>query len=104
MLVKDLRSRGLKSRSDPCGAAIDSRLSRRCFRAAGRNLPGSTPGSTPFGNFFAIFLRDDGRTGVPRGGFSGGTAGGLMEEGVEAEEREGPEGSGGLREGVEAGF
>jgi hypothetical protein len=75
MLVKDLRSRGLKSRSDPCGAAIDSRLSRRCFRAAGRNLPGSAPGSTPFGRIFRFFSRDDGSTGVPRRSFSRGTRG-----------------------------
>jgi hypothetical protein len=52
MLVKDLLSRGLKSRSGSFGTAIDFRLSRRCFRAAGRNLAGPTRGSTPFERIF----------------------------------------------------
>ena len=39
MSVKDLLSRGLKSRSDPFEVAIDSRLSRRCLLRRGGNYP-----------------------------------------------------------------
>jgi hypothetical protein len=79
MLVKDLRSRGLKSRSDPLellpGPRSTSVSRAASFAAAGRNLPGSDPGSTPFGNFFATFSRDHGNTRVPRRRFPRGTSG-----------------------------
>jgi len=42
MLVKDLLSRGLKSRSDSLGVAIDFRLSRRLLRGDGETLVGTT--------------------------------------------------------------
>lgn len=55
MLVKDLVSRGLKSRSDLFGVAIDSRLSRRLLRGDGETLVGTTGlGQHLSGTFHAV--------------------------------------------------
>lgn len=92
MLVKDLRSRGLKSRSDSLGVAIDLRLSRRVVRCGGEEPTRIGPRVNTFRELFRRFFPGSRKDGGSTGENSPhGTAGG-RERRMEQEEREGMEG------------